>query len=130
MVGSTAHPRAHRLIRDTGPSLRIEPELTAVPPFICKKVRRDFEIRPLLGITRLWPREGGLQNTKRPTLTLRGPADTGRLSEGQKVKQGRPLSSLSRVFREISPPQGPVYEFTRIDQGGQIDQPTGRQTGN
>jgi len=81
--------------------------------------------------TILWPREGGLQNTKRLTLTfpLRGPADTGRLSEGQ-VKQGRLCRHFSRVFRENSPPQGPVYEFTRIDQGGQIDQSTGRQTGN
>ena len=84
-----------------------------------------------LSAGRLWPREGGLQNTKRLTLTfpLRGPADTGRLSEGQ-VKQGRLCRHFSRVFRENSPPQGPVYEFTRIDQGGQIDQSTGRQTGN
>ena len=37
---------------------------------------------------------------------------------------------FSRVFWEIPPPQGPVYEFTRIDHGGQIDQSTGRQTGN
>ena len=50
MVGSTAHPRAHRQTRDTGPSLRIEPELTALKPFYCKKVRREFEIRPLLGM--------------------------------------------------------------------------------
>ena len=50
VVGSTAHPRAHRLTRDTGPSLRIEPELTALKPFYCKKVRREFEIRPLLGM--------------------------------------------------------------------------------
>ena len=50
---------------------------------------------------------------------------------GAKSEARAPLSSLlSRVFREISPPQGPVYEFTRIDQGGQIDQSTGRQTGN
>ena len=84
------------------------------------------------GATRLWPREGGLQNTKRlnSNSPLRGPADTGRLSEGQKVKQGRLCRHFSRVFRENSPPQGPVYEFTRIDQGGQSDQSTGRQTGN
>ena len=124
MVGSTAHPRAHRQTRDTGPSLRIEPELTAVPPFICKKVRRDFEIRPLLGITRLWPREGGLQNTKRPTLTLRGPADTGRLSEGQKVKQGRLCRHFHVFFGKFPPLRGLFTNLREsIKEAKSINQP-------
>ena len=63
--------------------------------------------------TRLWPREGGLQNTKRPTLTLRGPADTGRLSEGQKVKQGRLCRHFFTCFSGNFPPSGAclrIYE--------------------
>ena len=66
--------------------------------------------------TRLWPREGGLQNTKRPNSNLSSPRASGHRSSfrGQK-REARALfcRHFSRVCREIPPPPGAclrIYE--------------------
>ena len=77
--------------------------------------------------TRLWPREGGLQNMKRLNSNLSSPRASGHRSSfrGQKVKQGRlPVVTFTRVFREISPPQG-LFTNLRgsIKEAKSINQP-------
>ena len=64
-------------------------------------------------------------------LALRGPADTGRLSEGQNVKQGRLWRHFSRVFREIPPLRGLFTNIREsIKEAKSINQPDAKQTGN
>ena len=77
--------------------------------------------------TRLWPREGGLQNTKRLNSNLSSPRASGHRSSfrGAKSEARAPLSSLFHVFFGKFPPLRGLFTNLResIKEAKSINQP-------